>query len=208
MLPNCCKQDEDNTVIDIDGNIYQTITLGTQIWMAENLKTIKYNDDTPISMVTDNTSWSNLTSPAYCYYDNDETMYKNTYGVLYNWYAVNTGKLCPIGWHVPTVADWDLMIEYLGGEDVAGGKLKEAGLAHWADPNTGATNETGFTALPGGFRNYDGTFYDVGDLGYCWSATENDATSAWYSYLHYYDSSVGKTNGSKKYGFSVRCIKD
>ncbi|MBI5010148.1 MAG: fibrobacter succinogenes major paralogous domain-containing protein, partial [Bacteroidia bacterium] len=137
-------------VSDIDGNVYQTVTIGTQVWMKENLKTTKLNDGIALPNVIDNAAWAALTTTGYCWYNNDATTYKSTYGALYNWYAVNTGKLCPIGWHVPSDDEWTLLTTFRGGYSVAGGKLKETGTLHWTSPNTGATNETGFTALPGG----------------------------------------------------------
>ncbi|MCB9001260.1 MAG: fibrobacter succinogenes major paralogous domain-containing protein [Bacteroidales bacterium] len=159
------------TVTDIDGNTYITVTIGNQVWMAENLKTTHYNDGTAIPNVTDGNEWAALTTGAYCWYSN-ATAYKDTYGALYNWYAVNTGKLAPTGWHVATDAEWTTLTTYLGGESVAGGKLKETDTTHWASPNTGATNETGFTALPGGYRGRGGAFGGIGGYGYWWSATE------------------------------------
>jgi len=138
---------------DIDGNVYNTITIGTQIWMKENLKTTKYNDGSSIPLVTDNTAWINLSTPGYCWYNNDAATYKSAYGAMYNWYTVNTGKICPPNWHVPTDTQWETLITYLGGKIIAGGKMKETGTAHWTSPNIGATNETGFTALPGGYRH-------------------------------------------------------
>jgi uncharacterized protein (TIGR02145 family) len=141
---------ETNTVTDIDGNIYHTVTIGTQVWMVENLKTTKYRNGDPIPNVTGN-AWAALTTGAYCWYNNDAATYKATYGALYNWYAVaDSRNIAPTGWHVPTDAEWTTLTTFLGGESVAGGKLKETGTNHWTSPNTGATNETGFTALPGG----------------------------------------------------------
>jgi len=201
-------------LLDYDGNYYNTIKIGNQIWMAENLKTTKYNDGTAIPNVTDNTAWAALTTPAYCWYNNNEAAYKATYGALYNWYTVdvtsNGGKnVCPTGWHVPTDAEWTTLTTYLGGVDVAGGKLKETGTTHWTTPNTGATNETGFTALPGGYRHLDGTFNNIGDLGYWWSATEYSATLAWNRSLTYnYSNVIRSYLNYKKYGYSVRCVRD
>jgi len=195
-------------ITDGDGNIYNAVQIGTQVWMKENLRTTKYKDGTEIPLVTDNTAWSNLATPGYCWYNNDATTYKNTYGALYNWYTVNTGKLCPTGWHVPTDAEWTTLTTFLGGAGGAGGKLKEAGTTHWLSPNTGATNETGFTALPGGRRSYNGTFDDIGSNGYWWSATESTATLAWGRLMGYYHSYVYSSTNSKEYGFSVRCVRD
>jgi uncharacterized protein (TIGR02145 family) len=139
-------------VTDYDGNVYPTVRIGTQLWMAKNLRTTRLKFGGTIQIVTDNTAWSNLTTPGYCWYNNDEAANKETYGALYNWYTIATTNLCPAGWHVPTDDDWEVLTTYLGGYNIAGDKLKEAGTAHWANPNTGATNETGFSALPGGSR--------------------------------------------------------
>lgn len=197
------------TVTDTEGNIYKTISIGTQTWMAENLKTIKYNDGTAIPLVTDGAAWAALSTPGYCWYNNDAATYKATYGALYNWYTVNTGKLCPTGWHVPSDSEWTILTTYLGGESVAGGKLKETGTSHWHNPNTSATNETGFTALPGGFRNLDGSFfYNVGDYGRWWSSSESSTTYAWDRGMQYDNSNVWGFNNIKQYGFSVRCLRD
>jgi len=194
------------TVTDIDGNVYHTVTIGTQVWMAENLKTTRYNDGTAIPFVTDSIAWSHLTTPGYCWY-NDSAIYGNTYGALYNWFAVNTGKLAPTGWHVPSDSEWTVLINYLGGDSVAGGKLKEAETAYWASPNTGATDETGFTALPGGWR-YIGTFGTIGDLGNWWSATAYDAANSWYRYMNYSNAHVSRFYYLSQNGFSVRCVRD
>jgi len=197
------------TVTDSDGNAYNTVKIGDQVWMAENLKTTKYNDGmTAIPLVTDNTAWSNLTTGAYCWYNNDEATYGDTYGALYNWYTVNTGNLCPTGWHVPSDADWTTLTTYLGGVSVAGGKLKETGTTHWTTPNTGATNEVGFTAFPGGYRFIDVSFLGIGDIGSWWSSTEYAPPHAWFRYLGYDDADVGGNYTNKKSGFSVRCLRD
>ncbi len=192
------------TVKDIDGNVYKTVTIGTQVWMAEDLKTTKYNDGTPIPYVADDTEWKNLRSDAYCWYNNDESN-KTTYGALYNWYTTNTGKLCPVGWHVSTNSDWEKLIDYGGGWEIAGGKLKEAGTTHWDAPNIGATNEFGFTALPGGGRGAEnGKFSVLGrDLGYwcpprCGDFRSLCSDRAWIYF----------TEGSASGGCNVRCVKN
>lgn len=195
------------TMTDIDGNTYKTVTIGTQTWMAENLKVTKYNDGTSIPIVSDSAAWSVLTTGAYCNYENEQCSVA-IYGRLYNWYAVNTGKLCPTGWHVPTDTEWTTFINYLGGEDAAGGKLKEIGIAHWQSPNEGATNESGFTALPSGFRGFNGTFGNIGYSGLWWSATNDDANKAWLRDMFYGNSVVNRSNRYKGNGFSVRCVKD
>jgi uncharacterized protein (TIGR02145 family) len=194
-------------VLDADGNVYGTVTIGTQVWMTENLKTTKLNDNTVIPIVTNATSWSNLISQGCCWYDNDQS-YKPVYGLLYNWYAVNSGKLCPAGWHVPNETDWTTLTDYLGGSGLAGGLLKEAGTGHWLSPNTGATNSSGFTALPGGGRGEDGIFGYLRNYGNWWESTEDNTSNAWYRGMHYNSSSVGRASYNKKAGFSVRCIKD
>jgi uncharacterized protein (TIGR02145 family) len=206
------------TVNDIDGNIYYTVTIGTQVWMAENLKTTKYNDGTPIPNITDNTAWTALTTGAYSDYINTPAN-STIYGILYNWYAVdnnaatkvasNGGKnVCPTGWHVSSDAEWTTLTTSLGGEDVAGGKLKETGTSHWASPNTGATNETGFTALPGGYRFGYGPYDYIGEVGYWWSSTEISTAYAWSRYMGYWDTYVYRGDYNEQGGLSVRCVKD
>jgi len=194
-------------VADADNNLYYSVTIGTQTWMQENLKTTHYNDGTDIPLVTENTEWKNLAAPAYCWYDNDESGYKSTYGALYNWYTVNTGKLCPAGWHVPANGEWITLTNYLGGESVAGDKLKEAGNTHWGDLNTG-TDETGFTALPGGNRTDDGLYTDIGLNAQWWSASTLLSSSSYSAILYYNSSSLAREGNPNVSGFSVRCIKD
>jgi uncharacterized protein (TIGR02145 family) len=197
------------TVNDYDGNTYNTVKIGNQWWMAENLKTTTLNDGTPIPLETDGIQWSWKTTPAYCWYDNDEVTYKNTYGALYNWFTVNTDKLCPVGWHVPGDAEWTELTDYLGGYSVAGGKLKEAGTAHWSDPNTGATNESGFSAVPGGRRYFTtGGFLNVLEMGWWWSATEYYAPSARIRFLSNNNAIIDWGDHEKVSGFSVRCVRD
>lgn len=192
---------------DIEGNLYNIINIGDQFWMRENLKTTKYSDGTPIPMVTSDIDWAALATPAYCWYVN-KVKYKDIYGGLYNWYAVETEKLCPTGWHVPSDDEWETLSEYLGGEDVAGGKLKEAGIEHWADPNVGATNESDFTALPGGSRRYDGLFSGLTGHGTWRTSTIYDETRVMYRYIFYHSPNLyGKPN-NKIAGFSIRCIRD
>ena len=199
---------------DIEGNIYKTKIIGTQLWMAENLKTTKFNNGSDIPLVTENTEWINIKTPAYCWYNNDISAYKNNYGALYNWYTVdlassNDKNVCPTGWHVPTDFEWTILTEYLGGIVLAGGKLKETGTIHWQSPNTGATNESGFTALPGGERVFNtGLFYYIGFNSYWWSTTENSSTMAWCSGAMYNFSSIQRSYEHKNDAFSVRCLKD
>ncbi len=197
------------TMTDQEGNVYKTVTIGTQTWMAENLRTTIYNDGTVIPNETDNDEWEVLVDGAFCNYNNTTNIDTiATYGRLYNWYAVNTGKLAPKGWHVPTDAEWRKLTNYLGGEDVAGGKLKEIGTTHWNSANTGATNETGFTALPGGGCDNDGAFYLFGSYGSWWSATEGNDIFAWTRNMHYTYSDVYRCVNYKGVGISVRCVRD
>jgi len=192
---------------DIDGNTYNTVWIGGQLWMAENLKTTKYTDGMPIPLVTDNVQWAGLTTGAYCWYNNDVAN-KAIYGALYNYYAVQTGSIAPIGWHVPSEAEWTQLENYLGGSSIAGGALKETGTTHWLSPNAGATNITGFTALPGGLRRSYGPFDSIGRNGFWWSSTEFNAAGTWYRVMTYADSYVGSTSKPKEFGFSVRCVRD
>ncbi len=203
-------QSQPGIVKDVDGNLYTTYKVGNQVWMGENLKTIKYNDGTYIPRVTDNTEWSILTTPGYCWYDNNETFHKATYGALYNWQTVNTGKLCPTGWHVPTRAEWTTLTMYLGGANVAGGKLKENGFAHWSSPNYGATNETSFTALPGGFRFDDGRFGYMSREGNWWTATEMPDLEygSYYIFMGFDYVAAHENSQRKEMGYSVRCLRD
>jgi uncharacterized protein (TIGR02145 family) len=197
-------------VTDIDGNIYNTVIIGTQVWMIEGLKATKYTDGTAIPNVVDNTEWSTNTTGAYCDYSNNAAN-SNIYGKLYNWYVVastNAKKVCPTGWHVPDDSEWTTLITFLGGESLAGGKLKETGTTHWFNPNSGATNESEFTALPGGYRSGTGTFGLLGNTGFWWSSAEANATYAWYLYMYYDTSSAIRSDMDKHDGFSVRCVKN
>jgi uncharacterized protein (TIGR02145 family) len=185
-------------------NDYLTVKIGTQIWMAENLKTTKYNDGTAITKLAGTV----LSTEAYTYYDNDISNL-NIYGALYNWYAVNTGKLCPTGWHVPNKAEWNTLSDFLGGLLVAGSKMKETGFKHWLAPNTGATNRSGFGGLPGGIGII--TFGDKGKWAYFWSSIEYESNNSWSYYCELYNTgTVGGIAGAtlKEYGMSVRCLKD
>ena len=193
---------------DADENLYSVVKIGEQYWMAENLKTIKYNDGTPIAKVTDNTEWYNLSTGAYCWYNNDSATYEADYGKLYNFFTISTGKLCPTGWHVPDETELNVLIDYLGGLSVASGKLKETGTTHWTSPNIGATNETGFTGLPDGYREMLGTFYEANQFGKFWLSTTYGPTAAYFFELNYANTEVWVSSVSTKSGHSVRCIKD
>jgi uncharacterized protein (TIGR02145 family) len=203
------------TITDIDGNVYNTVWINGRQWTKENLKTTKYRDGSAIPNITDNTAWTTQSAGAYCWYNNDIAN-KPTYGALYNFYTVNTGNLCPTGWHVPTDAEWYAMENYVDptindpnatgwrGTD-AGTKLKAT--SGWYSSN--GTDNYGFSALPGGYRYYnDGTFGNVGYIGLWWSSTECDATYAWYRIMGYDDGSVSRYNNDKRYGFAVRCVRD
>ena len=215
LLIGSCKKanasnDTTTIITDIDGNVYHTVTIGTQVWMVENLKVTKYNDGTTIPLVTGYAEWKKPKTPGYCWYQNDAATYKNTYGALYNWYTVNTKKLCLTGWHVPTDTEWDALETYLGGYSTANVKMKEIGTAHWKSPNTMATNSSGFTALPGGCRGPDGKFVGIKNTGFWWSSTEYITYLAWKRYLTsgVADSISYRNTGNASSGFSVRCVKD
>ena len=195
----------DTALTDIEGNFYNWGKIGTQDWLLENLKTTRYNDGTSIPYVEANNEWFALTTQAYCWYDNDSATNKGTYGALYNWYAVSTEKLCPVGWHMANDEDWTKLIDYLGGENVAGGPLKERTTTHWDPPNNGATNESGFTALPGGFRDYTGTYFLLG-ISALWSSSTINSN---YTALDYNGVFVRRImNNDKRCGYSVRCVRD
>ena len=202
-----------------DGNIYQTVTIDNQVWMAENLKYLP-NVVTP-TIISDTDPYYYV----YDYYGNDVVEAKieenyTTYGVLYNWPAAMAGStssnanpsavqgICPAGWHLPSEAEWAQLIDYLGGEYVAGGKLKEIGLMNWEDPNEGATNEAGFKALPGGYNGWGGYFEELGTQGYWWSATDNSSEFSWSSKMNYDDDGVSVQGNYKQFAYSVRCVKD
>jgi uncharacterized protein (TIGR02145 family) len=213
IFTSSCKKDdpvdsETGTVTDADGNVYKTVKIGTQTWMAENLKTTKYRNGDAIPEVTGNTEWGTLTTGAYCNYDNNAAN-AATYGRLYNWFAVNDSRnLAPTGWHVATESEWTALLDYLGGWEIAGGKLKEAGTSHWEDPNEGATNEVGFNALPGGSRTIGGDFWNISSGGHWWTSTNGNSSSAYCIGMYYYDINVSTTGIIKEAGSSIRCVKD
>ena len=192
-----------------DGIIYKTVKIGTQTWMAENLQATKYRNGDVISNVSGNAQWVNLLSGAYCDYKNTPEN-SRIYGRLYNWYAVTDNrKLAPEGWHVPSAEEWNTLAIFLGGAVGAGGKLKESGTTHWKSPNTGATNETGFTALPGGCC-FGGTeqFYEIGERGYWWTSTADNNSDAQHRIMYLFNYDISSYSGNKYKGYSVRCIKD
>lgn len=191
------------TVTDINGNVYNTVVIGNQIWMKENLNVSKYRNGDAIPQLT---NWQNKTTGVWCYYGNNSSN-GNVYGKLYNWYAVHDPRgLAPTGWHVASQAEYTTLITYLGGIDVAGGKMKATTL--WNSPNTDATNSSGFTALPGSFALDGVSFYNVGYSGEWWSSSENDVANAWIIYLGHNLGNVGNFYYDKRGGKSVRCVKD
>ena len=193
-------------ISDLDGNIYKTVSIGTQCWMRENLKTTKYRNEDSIPNVTNASAWVALATGAYCNYNNDSSNVI-TLGRLYNWYSVNDSRnICPSGWHVPTDAEWTTLETFLGGSSIAGGKLKQTGFSSWASPNTGATNSTGFSALSGGVRV--SSYGSIGSSGGWWSSTEYSASTAWLRFMLLNDSGVNWAFYSKVFGYSVRCIRD
>jgi uncharacterized protein (TIGR02145 family) len=209
FLPRCSKSDSPPApVTDVDGNVYMTVRIGEQIWMAENLKTTKLSDGTGISLVSDPAGWNELDTPGLCWYNNDGDSIKKIYGALYNFYAAASGNLCPAGWHVPSDDDWQKLRDFLGDTLTGGGRLKEDGTMHWETPNTGAVNNTGFTALPAGIRYFEGSFASLSYFTSFWSSTEYDNNKGWYFSLYYSDAAAQMNRTSKKDGLSVRCIKD
>ncbi len=200
----------DETVSDIDGNIYSMVAIGTQVWMRENLKTTKFNNGDLIGTTTPaNLNVSGETNPVYQWANNGEESNVDLYGRLYTWYTVTDArKLCPTGWHVPSREEWTTLVDNLGGAGIAGGKIKESGIIHWDSPNTDASNESGFTALPGGLRWANGTFWHMGGGGYLWSTSQYSPDEAWYMYLFNNSTAVLEVFISKKNAYSVRCLKD
>jgi uncharacterized protein (TIGR02145 family) len=218
IVSACKKKDNDDnddnttppvtTVTDIDGNVYHTVIIGSQTWTVEDLKVIHYRNGDVIPNVTDPTDWNNLITGAYCNYNNDVNNV-STYGRLYNWFAVKDARnICPLGWHVPADSEWTVLATYLGGETVAGGKLKEAGTTHWTSPNIGATNETGFKALPDGYRAYNGTFYGITEDCIWWTTTQDDVFNGWMRQVSFIESDLVRDYQAKTVGLSVRCVKD
>ncbi len=213
-----------NMIIGIGSNAAANLPSFTtscgQTWTTQNLSVSRYRNGDVIPQVTDATQWQNLTTGAWCWYNNDSATYAATYGRLYNWYAVNDSRgLAPIGWHVPTDAEWNKLVKCIDPSAdtvcqnctqsaTAGGAMKEAGTSHWLSPNTGATNSSGFAGLPGGTRVTNGTFYYVGNDGIWWSSTEGSTTYVWNRYLNYNGADVGRLSNYKTYGFSVRLVRD
>jgi uncharacterized protein (TIGR02145 family) len=206
------KKADKTTINDIEGISYEVVKIGNQVWMAENLKTTKYNDGKTIPNVTKRKKWSNLTRGAWCYYDNNADN-NEKYGKLYNWYAVSkttngNRNVCPTGWHVPSDAEWTVLTEYLGGEYCAGGKMQAVGTTSWKGSNTETTNTSLYTGLPGGYRNVNGNYVDIGNVGVWWSSTEDYNGSAWTRHLYNSKGRAHRFNRIWRYGVSVRCMRD
>lgn len=200
------------TMSDQDGNQYKSVVIGTKEWMVENLVVSHYRNGDLIPVQTNDAVWQGLSTGSSCWFNNDSSSVHCPYGKLYNWYAVTDARnICPSGWHVPTDLEWTQLENLLGGASSAGGKLKSVGTQYWQSPNTGATNTSGFSALPGGLRMNDGLFFDFNTYGYWWSSTQYDNLDAWFRVLGYGGSSVGRFQfnySSKRLGLSVRCVKD
>ncbi|MEQ1677571.1 MAG: fibrobacter succinogenes major paralogous domain-containing protein [Chitinophagaceae bacterium] len=211
-FPGCKKEEIKETVTDIDGNVYNTVTIGSQVWMVENLKVTRYRNGDPIMKITDQTAWLNSTIGAYCNYYNIDSN-SETYGHLYNWLAAGDArKIAPVGWHIPTYEEWFALQYFLGDYTVAGGKMKKAGTEYWMSPNAGTDNSSGLNGMPGGMRTNSapGYFSGLRYFGFWWSATEESTNPL---YAHYrslrHDSPVaGWGSTFKNEGLSVRCIKD
>lgn len=210
-----CSEEENSipkTITDIDGNVYSTVVIGKQIWIQENLRVTKYRNGDAIENVIDDTEWSMLETGAWCYYTND-SQYDDPYGKLYNSFAITDARrICPKGWHVPSDDEWTALENFLG-VGSAGAALKESGTTHWLSPNTGATNSSGFTALPGGYRGGTGVFPfvgidNLGSHGLWWSSTEFDEENLWIRTMGKDWNGLGRQEGNKWAGLSCRCILD
>lgn len=195
-------------VKDIDGNEYKTIQIGTQVWMTENLQATRYNDGSKISILTDQLAFYEIKAPCMCRYNNDESTSRKSLGALYNWYAVDTKKLCPPGWHVPSDEEWATLIVFLGGDNIAGDKLKDPGVPNWTVQDAGMYESSGFNVLPGGFRGKAGFYPATENATIFWTSTEFDAEDAWTRYLQPDAVTVGREHGGKYHGFAIRCLRD
>jgi uncharacterized protein (TIGR02145 family) len=207
-----CKKDDNLSVVkkevkDYDGNVYDTVAIGTQVWLVKNLKTTHYNNGNLIGTTT--VDIHNETEPRYQWGYNDNEQNVDIYGRLYTWYVVSDPRgICPVGWHVSNDGDWLILETFLGGSLIAGGKLKETGTVHWNSPNTGASNSSGFTGLPGGYRTYTNIYVELGNSAFFWTSTESNLVTAWTYFIRKATPDVQIDNLDKMYGFSVRCIKD
>lgn len=192
---------------DQAGNVYKTVVIGTQTWMAENLKITRYNDGTNIPLLTDNNQWRFNNTPSYSFYAHDSAQYAPL-GTIYNWHVVNTQKLCPTGWHVPSKQEWTTLVDYLGGSAIAGGKLKMKDPSNWNSPNAGATNESGFSAISAGAREFLGTFGENGMFAYWWSSSEYTENNATCCHISASSAMAYIDDNFKSSGLYVRCVKD
>jgi len=211
-LVSACDDDENKQeqppVTDIDGNEYKTVAIGSQIWMAENLKVVSFNDGSgTVKYVNSSDDLTAITTAAGTFYE-DNGANGLTYGILYNWYAIASGKLCPTGWHVPNDSEWKTLIDFLGGEDVAGGKMKETGTTHWNAPNQDATNSSGFTARPAGYLFDNGNYNSLGNVTHWWTSTESGANEAFDRYVYFQNGKAVKGTYSKQVYYSCRCVKN
>jgi uncharacterized protein (TIGR02145 family) len=198
-----------DTIPDIDGNTYKTVGIGSQIWMAQNLRSTRLNDGTIIPQVKSDSIWDFNPHIAYCWYNNDSVYNLKIYGALYNFYAVKSGLLCPIGWHVPKDSEWTTLVNYLGGTEKAGGKLKDYFTSWWGDPNVCIVNNYGFSALPGGRRSHiKGKFSDIRYQGYWWTSTLKNEFIAYSRLMYNSNTHINRLESTRGDGFSVRCIKD
>ena len=216
-----CKKDKNNpsaAIVDLDGNVYTSVSIGAQVWMVENMRATELKDGTPINLVTDGTTWGASITAGYCWYNNNEVVNKSTYGAIYNWTAAL--NVCPVGWHLPTDEEWKILErnQNMNNSDadatgwrysgLVGGKLKESGTLHWTISAAGTTNTSGFTALPAGDRDGDLGFIDLGNYCFFWSATADGSTRAWYRRLNNDNSGVHRSSSKQVTGYSVRCLKD
>lgn len=202
------QQDGSGTVTDIDGNTYRSVSIGKQVWMVENLNVSRYRTGDSIPIITDPVRWNKLKTHGCCFYDNNPAS-GTTYGRLYNFFAaVDTRQLAPADWHVPGDDEWQTLVDFLGGDLLAGGRMKEAGTAHWCSPNVGATNESGFTALPSGRRDDGGVFIDIGVATKFWSTLSNHSNTSWERGLSCRYGGVYFGNDDQRAGLAVRCVKD
>ncbi|MEI7662702.1 MAG: fibrobacter succinogenes major paralogous domain-containing protein [Bacteroidota bacterium] len=207
----CSVTTIDSTMTDQDNNHYRMVQVGKQVWMRENLRATTYRSGNPISLVTDSIAWIGAIWPSYCWYNNDPVTFSGEYGALYNFYAVSNGNLAPAGWHIPTGSEFTTLVDFLGGESVAGGKLKEAGLSHWGSPNSGADNSSGFTGLPGGERfpwPLGGIYGELNTFGKWWSSSPYSSSEALLFSLRYDNASGLVSYAQMNFGLSIRCLRD
>jgi uncharacterized protein (TIGR02145 family) len=198
-----------NVIVDIDGNNYDFVKIGNQYWMADNLRVSRYKNGDSIPIIESISDWSSLLAGARCWYNNDSITYEHHYGNLYNWYAATDPRgICPAGWHVPTDTEWTTLTNHLGGEPVAGAKLKSNGLEYWNTPNTSATDERDFSALPAGYRDNTGSFLGLRNDALFWSSSYYDSNDAWTRSPYISSAQMYRYNKSKKFGVSIRCLRD